>query len=310
MNTLTAFSKKLSNNSDRLGQMNESIPNEKMSVLRKRFSNEGYLLLKGLLNKNNVISFREWVFENLKDTGVLENGVDPKYGIAKTLNYKRESNKGFLESGRSLNPLVKDKITQLVKSTKYESFCSNANLVNFIDNFIEGISYLHKRKILRHTLPQSNNSTPAHYDLIYLRAGTDNIITAWIPIGDVDIEEGGLMYLEGSHREGLKIEREFSITNADLSREDQINAFNKNMTEGGWISKDLPDLANKFNTKWLISNYEAGDVLLHSPYLIHASTNNESSQNRIRLSTDIRFQNVNDTIDTRWSNHWHEDDNL
>ena len=310
MNKLTAFSKQLSNNSDRLGQMIDSLPNEKMSILRERFSSEGYLLLKGLLDKNSVMSFREWVFKNLKNTGILEDSADPKNGIAKKINDNQESNKDFMESGRSLNPLVKVKIAQLVKSTKYESFCSNANLVNFIDNFIEGISYLHRRKILRHTLPKSNNSTPAHYDLIYLRAGTDNIITAWIPIGDIDIEEGGLMYLEGSHKEGLKIEREFSIKNSNLSREEQINAFNQNMTEGGWISKDLPNLANKFNTKWLISKYEAGDVLLHSPYLIHASTNNESSLNRIRLSTDIRFQNVNDNIDTRWSNHWHEDDNL
>jgi len=197
-----------------------------------------------------------------------------------------------------------------VKSTKYESFCSQPRLTDFIDEFIRGISYLHKRKILRHTLPNSDNATPAHYDLIYLRAGTDNIITAWIPIGDIAIEEGGLMYLEGSHLEGVKLEKEFSKKNANLSREEQINAFNKNMTEGGWISKDFPDLANKFNSQWLVANYEAGDVLLHSPYLIHASTNNESQENRIRLSTDIRFQNVNDKIDTRWSNHWHEDDNL
>ena len=209
-----------------------------------------------------------------------------------------------------LNPAVKEKIAQLVKSTKYESFCSQPRLTDFIDEFIRGISYLHKRKILRHTLPNSDNATPAHYDLIYLRAGTDNIITAWVPIGDIAIQEGGLMYLEGSHLEGVKLEKEFSKKNADLSREEQINAFNKNMTEGGWISKDFPDLANKFNSQWLVANYEAGDVLLHSPYLIHASTNNESQENRIRLSTDIRFQNVNDQIDKRWSNHWHEDDNL
>ena len=46
-----------------------------------------------------------------------------------------------------------------------------------------------------------------------------------------------------------KLEKEFSIKNTNLSREEQINAFNKNMTEGGWISKDFPDLANKFNSR-------------------------------------------------------------
>ncbi len=309
MNTLTAFSKKISETNGHLGKMYASNPGEDIKILRERFAKDGYLFLKKLLIKNDVISFREWVFDKLMDTGILKENTEAKFGIA---NPELEKNlkKDFFQSGRSLNPAVKERISQLVQSTKYESFCSQPRLTDFIDEFIKGISYLHKRKILRHTLPNSDNATPAHYDLIYLRAGTDNIITAWIPIGDIAIEEGGLMYLEGSHLEGVKLEREFSKKNADLSREEQINAFNKNMTEGGWISKDFPDLANKFNSQWLVANYEAGDVLLHSPYLIHASTNNESQENRIRLSTDIRFQNVNDQIDKRWSNHWHEDDNL
>jgi ectoine hydroxylase-related dioxygenase (phytanoyl-CoA dioxygenase family) len=309
MNTLTAFSKKLSDNQGHLGKMFESKPNEDINKLRERFSKDGYLFLKNLLLKDDVISFREWVFHNLRSTGILKENTEAKYGIANPI-LEKNLKKKFFQSGRSLNPEVKNKIALLVKSTRYESFCSQPRLINFIDEFIRGISYLHKRKILRHTLPKSDNATPAHYDLIYLRAGTDNIITVWIPIGDISTEEGGLMYLEGSHLEGVKLEKEFSIKNTNLSREEQINAFNKNMTEGGWISKDFPDLANKFNSRWLIANYEAGDVLLHSPYLIHASTNNESQKNRIRLSTDIRFQNVNDKIDTRWSNHWHEDDNL
>ena len=306
---LTAFNKNLSDSNNRLGKLYESNPKEEMSILRKRFSKDGYLFLKGLLNKNEVILFREWVFEHLTNTGLLKENCDPKYGIMDD-SFRESTTTNFIQSGRSQNSLVKEKISSIVKSTKYESFCSQPLLANFIDEFINGISYLHKRKILRHTLPNFENSTPAHYDLIYLRAGTDNIITAWIPIGDINIEEGGLMYLEGSHIEGIKIEKEFSIKNANLSKDEQINAFNKNMTEGGWISKDLPNLAEKFNTKWLVTNYEAGDILLHSPYLIHASTNNKSVEGRIRLSTDIRFQNVNDSVDIRWNNHWNEEDNL
>ena len=64
------------------------------------------------------------------------------------------------------------------------------------------------------------------------------------------------------------------------------------------------DMAERFDTRWLAVDYEAGDVMLHSPYMIHASTLNEDSQNRIRLSTDIRYQNVMDEIDVRWNNHW------
>jgi ectoine hydroxylase-related dioxygenase (phytanoyl-CoA dioxygenase family) len=76
------------------------------------------------------------------------------------------------------------------------------------------------------------------------------------------------------------------------------------------VSDDLPDLAERLDTRWLIADYEAGDVVLHSPYMIHAATSNASPDNRIRLSTDIRYQNVRDEIDARWTNHWSLDDML
>ncbi len=100
------------------------------------------------------------------------------------------------------------------------------------------------------------------------------------------------------------MEKEFAIKGASLTPEERVSAFNKNMTEGGWVSKDLPDMAERFNTRWLAADYEAGDIMLHSPYMIHASTTNRDPLGRLRLSTDIRYQNVEDEIDARWSNHW------
>ena len=73
------------------------------------------------------------------------------------------------------------------------------------------MSYLHKRKILRYTRPGDRSSTGAHYDLIYLRGGTNRLVTAWIPIGDVPARMGGLVYLEGSHELGRKLEAEFAL---------------------------------------------------------------------------------------------------
>jgi hypothetical protein len=69
-------------------------------------------------------------------------------------------------------------------------------------------------------------------------------------------------------------------------------------------------MAERFNSRWLAADYEAGDIVLHSPYMIHASTMNEDRLGRIRLSTDIRYQNVSDEIDARWANHWSLDDML
>ena len=89
---------------------------------------------------------------------------------------------------------------------------------------------------------------------------------------------GGLVYLEGSHAIGVEMEARVHAQCLDLTPEERISAYNKNMTEGGWVSKDLPDMAERFDTRWLIADYEAGDVVLHSPYMIHASTTNESRE--------------------------------
>jgi ectoine hydroxylase-related dioxygenase (phytanoyl-CoA dioxygenase family) len=106
------------------------------------------------------------------------------------------------------------------------------------------------------------------------------------------------------------MEREFQAESQDLTPEERISAYNKHMKAGGWISDNLPEMAEQFDSRWLIADYEAGDVMLHSPFMIHAATANDSRDRLIRLSTDIRYQNVRDEIDARWSNHWTLDDML
>ena len=51
-------------------------------------------------------------------------------------------------------------------------------------------------------------------------------------------------------------------------------------------------------------------MVVHSPYMVHASTMNTDPQGRMRLSTDIRYQRVDEAIDERWQQHWRPDDGL
>ena len=201
---------------------------------------------------------------------------------------------------------------EFVRTAAYESFCLQPKLWRFYDAFLQGPSYLHKRKIIRYTTPakpSTARSTGAHYDLIYLRSGTDRVCSSWIPLGDVPVMMGGLVYLEGSDALGRKLEADFSRRNKDLPRAEQISAYNKNMGQG-WLSKDLRTLAEKADGRWLMADYEAGDMVVHSAYMIHAATDNTDPAGRMRLSTDIRYQNVRDEIDARWENHWTLDDML
>jgi ectoine hydroxylase-related dioxygenase (phytanoyl-CoA dioxygenase family) len=280
---------------NRLGRLQPTDPNESPGTLQKRFQEHGYLWLKGILVRDTVLNFRRKVFEALAGTGILAGNTDHGAGVF---------------SGHLGQPHASRLLGEIVRWASFEAFCLAEPILRFYEGFFGGPVYLHKRKILRLNVPGDASCTGAHYDLTYLRAGTDTVCTSWIPIGDTPTEMGGVLYLEGSDRAGRVMEADFSRKNAGLSPEERISAYNKNMSAEGWVTKDLPSLADKLNTRWLIADYEAGDMVVHSAYMIHAATVNNDPRHRIRLSTDIRYQRMGDSIDPRWGSHWSPDDGL
>ena len=279
-----------------LGALTPSNPTLPMAALRAQFREQGYLWLKGILDRDAVLGFRQRFFAGTAEAGLLAPGSDPVEGI-------------YAGAGEDKAHLRKYMI-EAVRWAAYEAFCLAQPMVDFYEAFFGGPVYLHKRKLMRFTKPMDPNCTGAHYDLTYLRGGTDTVCTSWIPIGDIPVEMGGLIYLDGSDALGRKLEADFAAQNATLAPEEQISAFNKNMGEGGWLSKDLPAIAARAQSRWLTADYEAGDIVVHSAYMIHAATRNESPDGRMRLSTDIRYQSIRAEIDARWQNHWSYEDML
>ncbi len=256
----------------RLGWLEPTNPDIPMEQLRETYRRNGYLWLKNFFERDVVLEFRRYFFETL-------------FSGTKT----------FFE---------------IASSQEFEDFCTMPRLRSFYQEFLQGQPYLHKRKIIRFTNPGDDHCTGGHYDLIYLRAGTDKFCTSWIPLGDVPVEMGGLIYLERSDAVGRQMEAEFSTKNACLPPEERISAYNRNMRENGWISTNLVEMADRFESRWLVADYEAGDMVVHSPYMIHAATQNRDPLNRMRLSTDIRYQCSKDPIDPRWTQNWVPDDGL
>ena len=285
----------LSKQPNRLGWLTPSDPSRSKKELWEQFQEQGYLWLKGLLDREAVFDFRRRFFRAFSAVNLILPGSDPVDGI-----YSGEEDKGAAHR----------MVAEAVRWASYENFCLSAPIWQFYEEVFGEPVLLHKRKILRYTKVGDLYCTGAHYDLTYLRAGTDRVYTNWIPIGDVPVEMGGLVYLEGSHAWGRKMEAEFSAFNASLPPEERINAYNRNMSETGWITKDLPSLSERLDARWLMADYEAGDVVFHSAYQIHASTENKDSRRRVRLSTDIRYQRISDQVDARWNNDWAPADGL
>jgi len=297
--TLSSNGIPLSMDPRRLGRLIPTDPTRPRAELWEQYQVQGYLWLKGLLDRQDVLGFRRRYFAAFVEAGLpmIRPGADPVEGL-------------FDETAQLVDPGLYKKLTmEIVRWAEYEAFCLATPIRRFYELFLEGAPYLHKRKLIRHSKPGDPRATGAHYDLIYLRGGTDRICTSWIPIGDIAVVGGGLIYLEGSDRWGRRKEAEFAALNRSLPPQERISAYNKNMTTG-WLSDDLAAMADDLNTRWLVADYEAGDMVVHSPYMVHASTMNVDPQQHIRLSTDIRYQRVRDEIDVRWTNHWSYDDML
>jgi len=281
---------------DQLGRLTPCSAQTPIDQLREQLKADGYIWLRGFFPREEVIALRRRFFERMKPTGIVAEGIDSQEGI---FSGRRDP------TGQTTKIL-----TEFVRTAAYESFCFQPRLWQFYEELLGGDVYLHKRKIVRQTYPHDPKTTDAHYDLIYLRGGTDTVLSSWIPLGDIPLEMGGLTYLEGSDKFGRQMETDFAARNANLSPEERVSAYNKNMTATGGIGKDLSALVKRYNTRWLVADYEAGDMVVHTSYMIHAATQNMSSENRMRLSTDIRYQRIRDEIDARWQNHWTVDDML
>jgi hypothetical protein len=174
----------------RLARLTASEPGEPLRDLAEPLRSKGLSVAEGPSAARLGARLRSVLFAQFVDTGLLLPGSDPVEGKA---NPNRKAEDG-----------ARKKLMEIVRSAAYETFCLKPHLWRFLDEFLGGMCYLHKRK-MRVTRPAYPSSTGTHYDLVYLRGDTNRLVTAWIPIGDVPARMGGLVYLEGSHGLGRKL---------------------------------------------------------------------------------------------------------
>lgn len=123
-----------------------------------------------------------------------------------------------------------------------------------------------------------------HSDIVFMGRGTHNLYTCWTTLGDISTEMGPIVLCLGSHNASA-LERYWQ---ADVDR-DLVQ---------GWISKDPIEVAERFGGRWATTDFRAGDALIFSVRILHASLANTSD--RFRLSADTRYQLASDPFDERW----------
>lgn len=259
-----------------VGRLRASSPDAPLSELRERYLTDGYLFVKGLLPRVDVLEARRAYFSMLSPSGVLAPGTDPKDGIfdssKEKLDYPGIGAGSTDANGRPRGGLFVDLALRAHTEGWYkDEFCRHPALYNFVAKLTgwDTDTLSLRRTLLRNNTP-GNKAIGVHYDQIFLRHGEDTSVTAWVPIGDVALEGGGLIYLEEGHLLGRELEAAFfeRASEAGMDDEEAKDAFNRNMMSGGLLAEGPKAFADECGRRWLVTEYEAGDVVLHSPYAV------------------------------------------
>ncbi|CZR52431.1 uncharacterized protein PAC_02308 [Phialocephala subalpina] len=296
---------------DSLGWLRPTTKDTPLEEMRARYVRDGYLWVKDVLPKEDVRKMRETYFEYLP--GLTKEGTPKREGIFCGDDWRLWMQPGKLRRKFGFQDKNTEYIQRMIDAHSekwYRDFCGHPDLKAFIRHFTgwEDTTLL-ERSILRPNVP-GGETTQVHYDQIFLRAGPPTSMTAWVPIGDCAATGGGLIYLEDSVTVGQQLERDFNKAAENLSDAERISAFNSTMMDTGYLEKDSGKFGKAWNRKWLCANYEAGDIVLHNPFMIHSAAINEDHLGRIRLATDLRYVETGKPYDTRWMKTWVPGDGL
>lgn len=240
-------------------------------ALRARMAEDGYLLLRGYLDGTVVQNARRELLSKLAAAG----DIDAHYPLDEAV---------YSGSSTWTREFVKD----LRTGAAIRALCHQGRIMEFFERFLGGAVRPFDHIWVRRMPP--GGASGCHYDVVYMGRGTHDLYTAWIPLGDVPFALGPLAILENSHNLKGLIN---TYGQLDVDRDRDNNPYG-----GGWVSKNPVEVQGWFGGRWLTTEFQAGDVLIFTMFTLHCSLDNTS--NRLRLSTDSRYQLASEPVDERW----------
>lgn len=245
--------------------------------LQQAFVRQGYLFLKGFLDRDEVLTIRKKYFDRFPQS-LFKPGSLPGDGIFS----------GTIPTDLPPHGAAGHPAHAFVRSKDFGDFLDSAPLRQLAECLLQRPAARLRRTPLRHFIRGRSLASRAHVDFTYLDGGSSDLVTVWIPVGDCPLQSGGLIYLEDSQRIDIGTLR-------GLLSNDRANDQRP-------LTHELRRLADLTGRRWLWADFEASDLVVHSPFIIHASLNCETDL--MRVSVDIRFGPRDVPSDPRWADDW------
>lgn len=239
-------------------------------ALHERIAEDGYLLIRGLHDKETVLSARQAILGKLAAKDMLAPDTPLMEGIFNP-DYPEPTSTGSMGN------------KALTKLLEFKAVVEGAPVMNFFKHFLGGEARTFDFKWLRTAGPGSGS--PIHYDIVFMGRGTQDLYSCWTPFGDVSLDMGPIVFLLGSNR--------FEKIRATYGKSD----VDRDLIEGHFSDNPL-EIVEKYGGHWATTSFSTGDVIIFSMFLMHASLVNTSD--KIRITADTRYQLASEAVDDRW----------
>jgi hypothetical protein len=267
---------------EQFGFLQETRPDEPVDLLHQRMEDDGYLYLREFWDRGKVQAVRDSITAQMATLGFLKPGTPPD-----------EAHFDGREVGRAMgNPL--NQLDPLLRDLVFGS-----QMMDFFSSFLGG--QVRHFDFIWFRAKGRGLGSAIHCDLVYMGRGTHNLYTTWVPLGDVSLQLGGLLVLEGSHRKGEQLKPYLSrdVDDYCTNREDAAEYASGKKWWDGTLSKNAISLQKSLGGRWLTSSeFRMGDAMMFNMTLVHGSLDNQTD--RFRISTDTRYQLAAEPADDRW----------
>ncbi len=209
--------------------------------IKTKFDENGFVKIKNLFTKNEVNFIKKDIIY-----------------ISKILKIKKYKHLHLTPDGRvnsihDINKLkIRSYLNQLSKKEKLKKIVNN--ILNTKKTIVRNLEFFLKPK-------KTGQSSPFHQDNYFWNIKKAEALNVWIACSNSNKNNGGICYLEKSHKKGL-LKHELSY---------------KKGTSQKITSKELKKI--KYKKKYL--NLKPGDCIIHHPEVIHGSAKNLSNRDRI-----------------------------
>ena len=220
------------------------------SILRHRYANDGYLLIKKAVTAEHCEAL-------LADMLAV---LDPHVKLDSSTNKPMLTGEPFYETDATWDEVY----PRVQKLESFHRFFHQPWMLEIMARIQGCKPWVYPIKMARIATPRMlGYETPPHQDAYSHHAGP-TMAGVWVALHDVDASMGRVTVLPGSHKGGVR--KVFEAQGV------------------GGVQCEIYDN----ETHWHVSDFEQGDMLIFNSAMVHRAEPN-TAENKVRISVDTRF---------------------